>query len=359
MLIKTVTATTITITIALFFSQCLTLTTQSPFQGIAINSDGSLQIAITSSEIYYYTPNSYWKKSSETTGLTGQTGVRITKEGSTMIIAGKSGWKFYTDCSYSSSSLTIGTPSFTGIDGIDTVAMSSSDTDTNVVLGTKSKGIWVLWSGAAQFKRVTRTGIGIGPLMGQIGGSATSLTALFSYPFSLLQMYQCTDGQNFLSFPSRGVDEWKSGGGGGSSNNNNKDVTITSMVTDDTGSIIGITSDAGVLISRDLGLTWTTPSSPSAYPAVFETCSQGMAMTPSGTVIAVMVGNRIFYSSNSGNTFSFLFQVNKSPTAIAVSADGSSVTVVGDLYIFQGLGCSSSGCASVNNLSTAQRSYEH
>lgn len=351
------TAISTAIATAFFFSQCLTQTTHSPFQGIAINSDGSLQIAITSSEIYYYTPNSYWKKSSETTGLTGQTGVRLTKEGSSMIIAGKSGWKFYTDCSYSSSSFTIGSPSSTGIDAIDTVAMSSSDTDTNVVLGTKSKGIWVLWLGAAQFERVTRTGIGIGPLMGQIGGSAASLTALFSYPFSLLQMYQCTDGQSFLSFPTRGVDEWKSGGS--SSLDRKKDVTITSMVTDDTGSIIGITSDVGVLISRDLGLTWTTPSSPSAYSAVFETSSQGMAMTPSGTVIVVMVGNCIFYSSNSGNTFSFLFQVNKAPTAIAVSADGTSVTVVGDLYLFQGLGCSSSGCTTVNNLSTAQRSYEH
>lgn len=316
------------------------------FQGIAMNYNGSLQIAITSNEMYIYTINGYWQKASENTGMTGQKIVRMTNDGSSLIVGGSDGWKYYQNCLFDSNSFTLSITNSTGIDSIDTMAMSSSSSNTNIILGTRGRGIWSLWMGSNQFERITRTGVGIGPLMNQIGASAVSLSGMFSYPFSLTQMYQSTDGQSFIGYSTRGVGLWSSYG---------SNVTITSMVTDDQSSIIGITSDQGVLFSTNLGQTWTSPPSPSLYSGIFQSSSQGMAMSASGTHIAIMSGNLIFYSSNSGTSFHLLFQVNKSPTAIAISSDGSSVTVVGNLFIFQGLGCNSSGCSKINNLSIDER----
>lgn len=297
----------------------------SIFKSVAMNSDGTLQLAISSSDTYAYTTSGGWQLASAS-GLTNQLQIAMSTDGSKYTISGNDGYSFFTGSTYSSSAWTSqGTSSLSGAEVISYCSMDRNPTSVDQILAENEVASVLTSAAEAAFVPHSVT-------------SKCSVTAIgtayqMAWTADATTIYRSTD--YFATSPTEITTVptgWASS------------AILTSFAGNLDESALLATSNLGTAMSVDAGATWTIVNSGS---------SQFCAMSTDGTYMVTLAGPDVQMSFDQGSSWNAAFSTNLSytPTSVAISEDGSLITMVAGLRIYQATGCTNTGCTSITFVS--------
>lgn len=293
----------------------------SRFKSIAMSSDGGLQVAITSSATYSYTVNGGWVLSTAS-GLQNQLQITMNTDASKYTISGNDGYIYYTGSTYSTNSWTNqGTSLLSSADVIKYSSMDRDPTNVDQIMAeSETTSVFVSEANAAFVEKT----------VGKIC-SATAIGTSYQLAWSsdITTIYKSSNYfvsyDTSLSVPSG----WST-------------ASLTSFSGNLNMTRLLVTSTLGTQIYD--GTSWTSVNTES---------SQFGGMSTDGKYMVTLKGPVVQMSFNYGTNWNSAFTTNLSitPTAVAISEDGSKISMVSGLSIYQGTGCSNTGCTSLSKIS--------
>lgn len=303
------------------------------FVSVAMNIDGSFQVACTGNQWFYWTSSSDNWYVGTPTNLTGMVGVGISTDISpvSIIFSGNDGWRYFD--SIVPGNIITSNPTKLGISNTNSLSVSGSLAlgKFTQIMGTLDDSVWTSFESSSQYIKVLRVGTVVGSKIKPIGvvgcsndGINTKYRAL---DVSSTTIYSSSDGQVFTKKDSNL--SW----------NSDSPVLTSLTLAQDGTSIMIVTSSAGIRYTTNDGSNWYSFGTP-----IDDSPVQDCAMSSDRTKIVIISGYNVYYSSNYGFLFSLIYPSSSTPTAlpetptrIAINDSGDRITLVTQLSIYQGI----------------------